>query len=113
MNLSQFLFHTKLQNVWIREPHISVYIRRSVRFIGDKSIPCLDIGSVEVDENFQGQGVFTTFLERFECEAKQLNRAVFIESILTHRFQKYLASQGYTPVPGTSDLAPNMYKFPA
>ena len=111
MNLFQFLSNTKLRNTWIREPHISVYVRRSIRFIGDKSIPCLDIGSVTVDEKFQGRGVFTAFLERFEHEAEQLNRAVFVESILEPRLRKFLLSEGYSFVPNTMEA--NMYKFSA
>jgi len=111
MNLSLFLSNDNLRNTWIKEKDIEVYIRRSVRIIENKMHPCLDIGSVEVKEKKRGRGTFSCFLNRFEEEAKKLNRCVYIESILNPRLIKYLLGKGYQFVPGTSEISPNMYKF--
>jgi len=113
MNLSKFLINDKVRNLWIEEPHMRVYVRRSFRNIGSKTFLCLDCASVEVDEDYRGKGIFSTFLIRFEKEAKKLNRAVFVESIQEPRLRNYLLTIGYKDVPGTSEFAPNMYKIVA
>ena len=95
LNLDRFVEST-FRNAWIQEKNIRIYVRRSQRFIDDKAIPCLDIGSVEVDENKWGQGIFTKFLNRFEAEAKKLKRAVFIESVINERLLAHLKNKrGY------------------
>lgn len=111
MNLNEFLSTKNLNNSWIRENHIDVYVRRSNRLIGSETFPMLDIGSVQVDENFRGLGIFTDFLERYEKEAKKLNRGVYVESILNPRLTKRLLTYGYFLVPGTHPLSPSMYKL--
>ena len=111
MNLDQFLASKWPPNMWIREHSINVYLRKSVRLIGTETYSMLDIGSVEVDDNGRGKGIFTAFLKRFEQESKKLKRGVYIESILNPRFQKYLLKKGYTLVPRTSDISPSMYKL--
>jgi len=115
MNLDQFVSDKNLRNMWIQERDIDVYVRKSIRML-DRSTtatPCLDIGSVEVHEDRRGQGVFKAFLDRFEKEAKKLNRAVYIESIMEARLVKFLKSRGYAFVRDSSDLAPNMFKIPS
>jgi GNAT superfamily N-acetyltransferase len=111
MNLDQFLSSKWPPNIWIREHSINVYVRKSVRLIGTETYPMLDIGSVEVEEEERGKGIFTAFLSRFEKEAKKLGRGVYIESILNPRFQKFLLTKGYALVPRTSDISPSMYKL--
>lgn len=111
MNLDQFLSEERLNNSWIREKHIDVYVRRSKRFIGNQSYSMLDVGSVEVDENFRGLGIFTAFLVRYEKEAKKLKRGVYIESILNPRLLKHLLSKGYTLVPVIDPISPSIYKL--
>ena len=112
MNLTQFI-SSNLRNAWISERNIKVYVRKSIRLFGKEMHQCLDLASVEVDEDKRRQGVFTTFLKRFEEEAKKLGRAVFVESIMEHRFKDYLLKNGYQLVPGTPDLAPSVYKIVA
>jgi GNAT superfamily N-acetyltransferase len=113
MNFDAFLSNQNIRNQWIAERDISVYIRRSVRVL-DATMPklCLDIGSVEVEEEHRGMGIFTSFLNRFEKAAKDLNRSVYIESILNPRLIKFLERRGYKLVPGSQGLAPNMFKHP-
>jgi len=110
MNFDTFIQSEKVRNAWIYERDIAVYIRRSQRFINDKAIFCLDIGSVEVVENHRGIGIFTSFLNRFEEAAMKLNRAVFVESILNARLVSFLARRGYAKHPHSADFCPSMYK---
>jgi hypothetical protein len=119
MNLDEFLAGTE-RNAWIEEPHMKVYVRKSNRFLSAKTIhnstpvtPCLDIASVEVDEDKRGGGVLTLFIKRFEREAKRLNRGVFVESILEPRLIPFLTKNGYAFLPHTCMDAPSMYKIPA
>lgn len=110
MTLDDFLQREWPANSWIAERDIEVYVRRSVRLIGDEMVPCLDIGSVEVIEKHRGCGIFRAFLHRFEEEAKKLNRVVFIESILNDRLYKFLLANGYTHDPRTDTVCPNVFK---
>jgi GNAT superfamily N-acetyltransferase len=110
MNLDLFLSSEYPTNIWISERDIEVYVRKSMRVIGNTTHPCLDIGSVEVREERRGQGTFKAFLSRFEKKARELNKWVYVESILNRRLLTYLATQGYELVPGTSEFSPSMVK---
>ena len=112
MNLSEFI-SSKLRNAWIEERNIKVYVRKSIRLFGKEMYQCLDLATAEVDEDKKGRGIFTKFLKQFDQEAKKLNRAVFLESILEPRLLEFFLKNGYKYVPGTTDLAPNMYKIVA
>ena len=113
MNLDQFLVDKNVRNIWIQEPHLDAYVRKSFRLLdaSTTATPCLDIGSIEVDEDKQGRGIFTAFLKRFEQAAKKANRAVYVESILNDRLLTFLLSRGYQLTPNSSDLSPNVFKF--
>ena len=110
MNFDTFVKVDSLRNAWIYERDIAIYVRRSIRFINNQSVKCLDIGSVEVVEKRRGKGVFTAFLSRFEKEAKKLNRAVFVESILEPRLVRFFIQRGYSRHPQTLDFCPSMFK---
>ena len=95
MKLNEFSKDLNIRNKWIYERKINVYIRRSSRIIGTLYLPCLDLATVEVDENYRGQGIFTKFLIRFEKLAKNENRVVFVENIMNERLKTFLLSNGY------------------
>jgi GNAT superfamily N-acetyltransferase len=111
MNFDAFIKATHLRNAWIYEQDIAIYVRRSMRFINDTTVLCLDLASVEVAEHVQGRGVFTAFLYRFEQEAKKMNRAVFVESILNKRLENFLLKKGYIQHPHSTDICPCLYKL--
>ncbi len=114
MNFDEFVSNKNIRNLWIHEHSIDVYVRKSIRLLDTESTtttPCLDIGSVEVDEDRRGIGIFTGFLNRFEKAASKLNRAVYIESILNPSLQRFIERRGYQLVPRSNDLAPNMFKI--
>ena len=101
--------------MWVHEPHMAIYVRRSQRILTSDQpalTPCLDIASVEVDDGHRGRGLFTDFLTRFERSAKKLKCAVYVESIQNIRLEKFLGERGYKWTHNSSDVAPNMYKFP-
>ena len=95
MTLDTFIDCDGLRNQWISERNISVYVRKSVRMIEGDLVACLDIGSVEVDEEHRGVGIFTGFLQRMEDYGKKLNRTIFVESILEPRLLRFLLQRGY------------------
>jgi hypothetical protein len=109
MNLSTFLA-SNIKNSWIELKHLRVYLRKSNRYLDkNTTTPCLDIASISVDENKQGQGIFTKFLDKFENIAKKLDRIVFIESILNDRLLKFLIEKrGYTL--RKNSTPPSVYK---
>ena len=111
MNLDAFLA-SKDRNAWIDEKHMKVYVRRSMRLIGTDTVPCLDLATVEVDEDKRGGGVLTLFIKRFEREAKTRRRGVYVESILEPRLIPFLTKKGYAIVPHTSMDSTSMYKIP-
>ena len=85
-------------NEWLNGDDMAVYVRRSVpRYLTDdpkkeEKYVTLDIASVTVYE--KGQGNFTRFLE----EAEKLNPwpAIYVESVLEPRLEKFLLRKGYT-----------------
>lgn len=112
MNLKEFI-ESDIKNIWIEEPNIRVYVRRSLRCLtGNTLEKCLDIASVEVDENKQRQGIFTKFLVEFEQSAKKLNRYVFIESILHEKLLEFLVKRGYEYTDVSTLTCPSLYKKP-
>jgi hypothetical protein len=113
MDLELFLSNTQLRNSWIFEKHIQVYVRRSSRIYEDRLYNFLDIGSVEVIEEQRGRGIFTGFLKRFETEAINLQRGIYVESILEPRLIPFLKNMGYKFTYGCDEtsMAPNMIKI--
>ena len=55
----------------------------------------IDIASIEVSPDYRGQGMFTQFLDAFEEIAKEKGYAVYVESILEKRLNKFLSNRGY------------------
>ena len=116
MNLTEFLNTKWPPNQWIEEPHMRIYVRRSLRMLGNnkdgenKLTPCLDVATIEVDEEKRGKGLFTLFLSRVENEAKNLHRNVYVESIQEPRLVKFLTKRGYEFVPNTCEWNPSMFK---
>jgi len=113
MNFKEFIA-SNFVNLWIREPYIRIYVRKSYRHLGGKNlIPCFDIGNVEVSERHRGKKVFTRFLRRVEQHAKETGRAVFVESVMEPRLADFLKRFGYRVDPRTEEtLAPSFWKNP-
>lgn len=93
-NLQQFI-KSEYRNLWIKEPKISVYVRKNYRFIDDCFRETLDLANVEVVKRYRGRGVFTSFLDRAETAAKQLQWVIYVECIMEPRLIPFLRRRGY------------------
>lgn len=111
VTFKEYIADETARNVWLNEPKFSVYIRRSMRYINGEKIPCLDLGSIEVDEEERGKGVLKAFLLKMENAAKQMNRAVFVESVLEPRLIPFLLNRGYLKYPDSSEITPSFYRI--
>lgn len=110
-NLQAFLADERIRNIWIVEKHISVYVRRGVHYINEELKKCFDIANIEVDEDYQGKGIFTKFLGRVEQAAKERNLVVYIENILEPRLVGFFERRGYARDPRAIDLLPCFFKI--
>lgn len=71
------------RNEWLYGDVMHIYVRNSYRFISNESNhsfeECLDLANIQVDDEHQGKGVFTSFLEAVVRDYRHLN--LFVESI--------------------------------
>jgi hypothetical protein len=99
------------RNQWLSDNLMEVYVRKSRRcfdMIRPKLITCLDIATIDVETPGKG-----TFSKWFLPAAIKLNPwdAVFVESVLSPRFQKFFLRNGFTRTPDSDDMAPCFYLF--
>ena len=101
--LQQFIGDTEtshLRNLWISDDIMKVYVRkgRHILSVGGKLATTLDIAAVEVDEDHQGQGYWTAFLDK----AHEMNPwdATYVENALNPVLAASLLRHGWFPVPG-------------
>jgi N-acetylglutamate synthase-like GNAT family acetyltransferase len=112
MTFQEFL-DSNQRNEWITEFNISVYCRKGTHLLTqDIFCDCIDIGSVTVEEDERGKGLFTQFLERVESIAYAECKAVWVESILEPRLVEFLKKRGYEKCPFYADEAPTYFKLP-
>lgn len=83
-------------NAWIEIPHGKVYVRLTARPIGKvrllgtpEWISCLDIASVEIDEEHRSKGIFKNWLKHAEQLADKRNITIYIENVLNDRLKKF------------------------
>lgn len=87
------------QRIWVYGDEGKVYIRTTRRLIAPGEIgPTIDLATVEIDEEFQNQGVFKEILQMVEQKAQQYNRAVFLENVLNEVLIQPLQNYGYAMV---------------
>ncbi len=89
MDFKQYAFlavgNSRVRGTWIREPGISIYVRKSVP--GRETD--FDLASMEADE--QGGGALTQFLDKYEPHCR-----FYVENVLTKRLVEYFKRRGYT-----------------
>jgi GNAT superfamily N-acetyltransferase len=100
MTLQQFL-ESDLRNSWISEGYIDVYVRKSRRIIDGQLTPCFDVASVTVQEDQQGKGLFTQFMQRIILE---IDTMIYVESILNPAVERVCESLGFTIVKNFEDV---------
>lgn len=66
------------RNAWFKCRYIDVYLRKTVRILGDKRVVAIDVANVEVPQKYQRKGVFNAFLKI--VESAQCAEATYIEN---------------------------------
>ena len=87
MDLKEFL-NSPIRNVWIEEPGIGIYVRKSIRIGVD-----IDLANMEADE--PGKGALTLFLDKYEP-----HHVFCVEGVLNPRLVPYLVRRGYLQLAG-------------
>jgi N-acetylglutamate synthase-like GNAT family acetyltransferase len=107
-SLSAFLAADR-RNIWLHSDKMKVYVRKGKHSLDNKISDCLDIASIQVEDEFQGHGIFKSWLRYAEDTATRFSiEAVFVENILNPRLATYLSGIGYRRQAGV-DV--NMFKF--
>jgi hypothetical protein len=115
VNLKEFLKKASESNrtqsrAHLQEPGFSeLYVRyNSKRFINNTWVsPILDLASIEVPTHQRCKGLFTKLVKRIRKEYPELH--LFVESVLTPRFEKKLEAMGFQNLGG---MCPSLYMPP-
>jgi len=83
---------------WLEEGPLRVYVRWTTRLLGGQLVRSLDLATFDVDEDQQGQGVCTRFVQRAEELADREQCYLYVESVLSDRFAKWWQGRGYIQV---------------
>ncbi len=83
----------RMRNTWVREPGISIYIRKPTGFGHNADY---ELASMEAD--VPGSGSLTSFLERYEP-----TYSFYIENLLHDQLVSFFARRGYRVVGGNRD----------
>ena len=106
-------------NVWLYGLEMEIYVRKGHHHLFEEKTTkeayvssfttCLDIANVTVYD--KGHGIFTVFLKRMETIIKDHDtfKAIYVESVQTKRFCRYLERCGYTKQ--YNSMLPSYYKF--
>jgi hypothetical protein len=87
-------------NSYVEHPDFhDLYVRRSKRFLGGCVRDALDIARVIAEK--PGRGAFTRLVEHLLKEGV----TIYVESVLTPRFEKKLLAMGFSP----SETTPHCY----
>lgn len=99
LNFTAFIANGDLmsRNAWIREPGITMYVRRS-------AYPGIDIDLANLTADRPGKGAFSKFLDRYEHA-----HTFRIENIMNDRLVPYLERRGYS-FHGRLTHPPSMFK---
>lgn len=97
MSPSEFLASGR-PNMHVEYNDYRLYLRSGgYHLIGDKGERCLDLASVEIDEDKGGKGNFAGVLAHLIGLARQHGIAVlFVENLLNERLASYLERYGMT-----------------
>jgi len=78
-----------------------LYVRRSVRYLGNEAGYALDLADITVNEDCRGYGVFSATLHAVEIAAAKLGCTyVYVQSIQNPIVRGTLERRGYLPRPG-------------
>lgn len=95
-SFEQFV-NQRVRNLWIKEPGIQIYVRKSLT----KERGDFELANMNADR--PGKGALTNFLDKYEGQYQ-----FFVENIQEPRLEAYLLRRGYERV---GDLEPPSYLF--
>ena len=84
---------------WIYTDKVTLYTRKSRRYLKKQYVTCIDIADITVHEPHRGTGVFATFIQHVEQVVADPNNSfqgVFVESIVNPYLMNRLTKHGYT-----------------
>lgn len=94
MNTKEFLA-SPYRNAWVTEDHMGIYVRKGVHCINGKSASTFDIATIEIEEGYQGKGLFTAYLARLTLDGFEY---VYVENVLEEEFRVSLRKKGFIEV---------------
>ena len=96
-DLLKHFVKSKLKVEWLYGDNMHIYVRKSQRFIKDsdnsKFEECLDIANIQVDDEHQGKGLFTSLLKSVVEDYSHMN--IYIESIQNPAVQHIAKKFGF------------------
>lgn len=88
------------QRAWIHYGPMEVYVRRGHHNIWGDQVEVFDIANIVVPEEHQGMGIFKEFVQAVKVALDREERrgdiqGIFVENVLTRRFQEGLEKMGF------------------
>lgn len=106
LNQLELFLSSNSNRSWIWDdqdsPILSIYVRKAHHLVGGKMYKFLDLASISILEEKQGQGIFTGFLEKIIKKYPTTN--IYVESILNPRVRQICQKFGFQDV-GESNMA--------
>jgi len=107
MTTKEFIEST-LRNSYITEDTVTIYLRKSMRLIEGRILPCIDIANISVGEQSRGKRVFTNYMKMLvEDYGKENN--LYVESILNSVIIPTLERLEFIRLTSQEDI--NMIRF--
>jgi hypothetical protein len=101
-------------NMWIRFEGITIYVRVTQRGLPCATehlrVPTIDLANMQADQ--PGEGVLPRALLGIEALAREKERWVYIENVLTERFAAWWERRGYIRIPTRYHNAPGCFVLP-
>lgn len=109
-SLLDFLISPR-RRAWLEYENMKVYVRKSGRLDPESQeiVPAFDVASIEVYKAHRGKGVFTAWLSEVELAVDEIMLPVFVENVLSKRFEKFFDDRGYTRVPWC-EIVPSFWR---
>lgn len=75
---------------------VEVYVRITTRYLGGEMRPTIDLADVTVLEEHRNRRLFTSVLAHLEALARQHDRCIYVESIISPIVRLTLTRRGYS-----------------
>lgn len=97
MTTKEFIEST-LRNSYITEDTVTIYLRKSMRLIEGRILPCIDIANISVESESREKGKFTDYMNMMIKEYGEENN-LYVESILNPVIIPLLERVGFKKLP--------------